>query len=74
MNWQALAIKAARVAEKLLRKLARKKHEKTVAEINSARLAQTRLPRSGKWVVIDRESCEIVGTSDELVEGVEVVK
>ncbi len=38
MNWQALAIKAGRIAEKVLRKWARKKHEETVNTINRNRV------------------------------------
>ncbi len=38
MTWQAIAIKAGRLAEKLMRKWARNKHEDTVNTINRNRI------------------------------------
>ena len=73
MNWKVIAIKLGRKLEKLLRKLARDTHEDAVAEINRNRLAQVRNPRPGKWQVIDRDKGEIIGTTDEAEEGIEVV-
>jgi len=69
MNWAAIA----KVVEQFLRKFFRREHGKAVDTINQNRLVQSRNPKSGKWIVVDRAKGEIIGEGDEPLEDVEIV-